>query len=333
MVGTNEEVMDHYPPQYIVGQPIEEIECYVEEQDLITVRMFKITCEYMYGNPTGKYNLSLPEKKLRSHLNFREREKSYSEWKKSNQTGEAPELKNDDQNPVNLDEPDEDAEFEGLDVRQWHDHSLVGEVLLKIDIENTCREQIKVEIGIASEDDSKPLNCKLPVTSYYTQIYAKGMSVRPVMALIQKIDPSKPFGNFKLTIGAKRIRTNFSNVGRSYNMGTDPTNQTYRDVVSQINQGGTNAKRSVGFFVTSTGDTNNENGGNTNVEVTGQNLFRRGGLNMGEIPDDEPEDLNNGSMSSEGDRPIRDGIDGRQSFGSNNNNLGSDLEDDLQIKP
>ena len=39
------------------------------------------------------------------------------------------------------------------------------------------------------------------------------------MALIQKIDPSKPFGDFKLTIGAKRIRQQFSNVGRSYGVG------------------------------------------------------------------------------------------------------------------
>lgn len=166
MVGTHDEVMDHYPPQFIVGQPIEEIECYVEEQDLVTVRVFKVTCEYMYGNPTGKYNLSLPEKKLRNHLNFREREKSYSEYKKSSQTGTATENKDSDH--VNLDELDEDAEFEGLDVRQWHDHSLVGEVLLKIDVENTCREQIKVEVGIVAEDDSKPLNCVLPLTSYYT---------------------------------------------------------------------------------------------------------------------------------------------------------------------
>ena len=95
MVGTHEEVMDHYPPQVIIGQPIEEIECYVEEQDMVTVRMFKVTSEYMYGNPTGKYNLSLPEKKLRNHMNFREREKSYSEWKKSLQTGTATEFKDD----------------------------------------------------------------------------------------------------------------------------------------------------------------------------------------------------------------------------------------------
>lgn len=175
--------MDHYPPQFIVGQPIEEIECYVEESDLVTVRIFKVTCEYMYGNPTGKYNLSLPEKKLRNHLNFKEREKSYSEWKKAQQTGQATEFK-DDQDRINLDDLDEDAEFEGLDVRQWHEHSLVGEVLLKIDVENMSREQIKVEVGISPADEGQPLNCVLPMTSYYTQIFSKGTTARPVMGLI-----------------------------------------------------------------------------------------------------------------------------------------------------
>ena len=104
------------------------------------MRLFKITCEYMYGNPTGKFNLSLPEKKLRNNLNFREREKSYADFKKGQMSGQVTEFRNDDQDRVNLDEPDEDNEFEGLDVRQWHDHSLVGEVMLKINVENTSRE-------------------------------------------------------------------------------------------------------------------------------------------------------------------------------------------------
>lgn len=123
---------------------------------------------------------------------------------------------------------DEVDEFEGLDVRQWHDHSLVGEVLLKIDVENTSGEQIKVEVGIQEAADStQPLNCRLPKTNYFTQVYAKGLTVRPVMALIQKIDPSKPFGSFKITISAKRMRQNFSNVGRSYGAGADSTNKYY----------------------------------------------------------------------------------------------------------
>lgn len=146
MAGTNEEVIDHYPPQYIVGQPIEEVECYVEEDDLVTVRLFKVTCEYMYSNPTGKFNLSLPEKKLRNTLQFnsREREKSYAQWKRDQSSGKVNEFRNQQQDieRVNLDENDGENEedFEGLDVRQWHDHSLIGEIMIRVNVENTCGE-------------------------------------------------------------------------------------------------------------------------------------------------------------------------------------------------
>ena len=73
MVGSNPEVLDHFPPQYIIGQPINEagVPVVTVENELVTVRMSRVEVEYMYGNPTGLYNLSLPEKKLRNHLNFR----------------------------------------------------------------------------------------------------------------------------------------------------------------------------------------------------------------------------------------------------------------------
>ena len=50
----------------------------------------------MYGNPTGKFNLSLPEKKLRNNLNFREREKSYADYKRGQMSGQVNEFRNDD---------------------------------------------------------------------------------------------------------------------------------------------------------------------------------------------------------------------------------------------
>ena len=78
-------------------------------------------------------------------------------------------------------------------MRLWDQHSAICEVLLKIDVENTSREKVDVEVGIQAVEGSDP-NCHLPLTSYYTQIYAKNISVRPCVALIQKIDPTKPFG-------------------------------------------------------------------------------------------------------------------------------------------
>ena len=109
------------------------------------------------------------------------------------------------QNRYDDDDVDE-SQFEGLDVRHWHKNSIVGQVLWKIDVINRGRDQLKVEIGIEQEEgDTTPMNAKLPVSSYYHQVLSSNVSAKPVAALIQKIDPSKPFGKFKLTIGVKHI--------------------------------------------------------------------------------------------------------------------------------
>lgn len=82
----------------------------------------------------------------------------------------------------------------------------------------------------------------------------------------------------------------------------------------------------VGFFVTNNiGEMTDmtDNGGTTGTGTSG----RRGGLNLGEIPNNDVEDLHN--VTDEGDVAEAEEEDGQRSFGSNNNNLGSDLEDDL----
>lgn len=61
---------------------------------------------------------------------------------------------------------DDDEEFAGLDVRQWHNHSLITEIY-RIDVENNTRDQVKVEIGIEVDDEStEPPNCQVPLTSF-----------------------------------------------------------------------------------------------------------------------------------------------------------------------
>jgi len=65
---SNEEVVAHWPPQYIIGSPVgEEVCLHVVEHELVTVRMMQTTCEYMFSNPTNKFNLSLTDKKLKLH--------------------------------------------------------------------------------------------------------------------------------------------------------------------------------------------------------------------------------------------------------------------------
>lgn len=138
MAGQNEEVIDHYPPQYIIGQalsdargdPVAEF-----ENEAVVVRMFKVEVEYMYGNPTGLYNLSLPDRKLRNYLNYKAPERTYAQWKREQSAGVASDLdkqmknqKTDDANDDGTDGDEYEEDYEGLDVRHWNDHSLVTEL-------------------------------------------------------------------------------------------------------------------------------------------------------------------------------------------------------------
>jgi hypothetical protein len=62
MAPDHPEVLAHWPPAYILGQEVGEekvIDSY--EDDSIQVRLLEVESEYMYSNPTGMYNLSLPE--------------------------------------------------------------------------------------------------------------------------------------------------------------------------------------------------------------------------------------------------------------------------------
>ena len=59
----NEEVIIHFPPQYIVGKQVrgEWVEINKrKEHEKVAVVLYEVVYEWMYSNPTGKFNLSLP---------------------------------------------------------------------------------------------------------------------------------------------------------------------------------------------------------------------------------------------------------------------------------
>ena len=66
------EVMPSYPPAYIVGPCDNENgnTILVEDQELATVTLEEVNCQYMYSNPTGLFNLSVPDKKIRNSANY-----------------------------------------------------------------------------------------------------------------------------------------------------------------------------------------------------------------------------------------------------------------------
>lgn len=62
------EVIKHWPPQVLVGKAISDDKktLALYEDSYVKVELLEVSCEYMYGNPTGVFNLSLPEKLMRT---------------------------------------------------------------------------------------------------------------------------------------------------------------------------------------------------------------------------------------------------------------------------
>jgi hypothetical protein len=77
----SEEVIEHFPPQLIIGKQVaEDKELLVYDEDPnVRVTLYEVTCEYNYSNPTGWFNLSLPHLELRTN-NYQTL--SYAHYKK-----------------------------------------------------------------------------------------------------------------------------------------------------------------------------------------------------------------------------------------------------------
>jgi len=62
------ELIKHWPPQVLVGKSVSDDKKVLAtwEDDKVKVELMEVECEYMYGNPTGVFNLSLPERLMRT---------------------------------------------------------------------------------------------------------------------------------------------------------------------------------------------------------------------------------------------------------------------------
>lgn len=113
LIGKDADVVDHYPPQYIVGTPVDEPEVILaqEIENVIRVSMVKMTCQYAYSNPTNLYNLTITDRKLKSKLGTRLT--SYAEWKKTQKKGT--EKQDDDEEEGAVIQNDDDGDGDGYD--------------------------------------------------------------------------------------------------------------------------------------------------------------------------------------------------------------------------
>lgn len=66
MAYSHEDVIAHFPPQLIVGNSSGEEKVILEqENEQVKIQLIEMTCDYMYSNPTGMFNLSLADKPIR----------------------------------------------------------------------------------------------------------------------------------------------------------------------------------------------------------------------------------------------------------------------------
>ena len=82
-IGKDDEVVDHYPPQYIIGTPFGEETTILstEIEDIVRVNMIQMTCEYCFSNPTNMFNLSITDRKWKPPVGIGAL--SYGQWKKN----------------------------------------------------------------------------------------------------------------------------------------------------------------------------------------------------------------------------------------------------------
>jgi len=232
MAYKNPEVLPHYPPQYIIGKQVDEArEIAVHEHELVTVRLYEVKNEWMYSNPTGMFNLSLPDK---AHKDSNYKIVTYAEYKENL--------------AVNNDTAAEKASGSEFQIELKPN---VDPVLLRLEVLNKAGKTLKVDACITSEDDA---NVSLPFGGTRTKVYS-GMTDATLAGIFQKINPSKPFGKLTLQVDAQfavkaytKSNITASNgigeyVSSGVGTGTADWNDSYAEAVS--NQGSTQP-----FFVT-----------------------------------------------------------------------------------
>ena len=123
-----------------------------EVEDVVSVQMVQLMCEYCYSNPTGMFNLSITDREWAypvgvnsiSYANYlkRKKEREQRDEKGASQIDDEPEDADDEDIYDNDDEAGNEAPPEPEDPyhRFWEDNALIGDVLIKVVAENLSGE-------------------------------------------------------------------------------------------------------------------------------------------------------------------------------------------------
>lgn len=159
----------------------------VEDTDLATITLEEVTCEYMYSNPMGLFNLSLPDKLWRDPKTYRQQ--GFTAWKILNMT----------------DEERANGAADQIKTKDWDVSRLEGAVILRVVAKSKATKMTRVGIRLTVADDADK-NVNFPISEIKENIFS---SDTKQLFVFTKIDPSKEsWGNdLKIEVNVKHGKT------------------------------------------------------------------------------------------------------------------------------
>ena len=182
------DVIKHWTPQYIVGRVQERLEKIVEQRTgNVNVFLQELKCEWMYGNPTGAFNLSLPD------------------VGKSAQRSWTPDY----YHKIKMSEAVEAGVAPQIETKNWREQKSSGPVMLQLafDHDNVEAQKFmstKVNVTLRVADNEKK-NVIFPIAPVSGIVKNNHILIAQCF---QKIDPSKDgWGDITIEVVSKEAGT------------------------------------------------------------------------------------------------------------------------------
>jgi len=166
----------------------------------------------MFSNPTGLFNLSLPDKLMRtknyqflSYSQFKSMQANNSEERAEEAAGE------DNQNLIQI--------------RNWEDAKREAACIIRIELNNKTASILKVKVILKAKGKT---NIVLPTTPFECLLYKNDSKI---LAHLMKIDPTLPLGEIEVELSSVPYKANSSSttsyVGDSSLRSTGMATQNY----------------------------------------------------------------------------------------------------------
>mmetsp|Transcript_389 Transcript_389/g.526 ORF Transcript_389/g.526 Transcript_389/m.526 type:complete len:219 (-) Transcript_389:276-932(-) len=182
-------VIASYPPTYLVGPIASEVEPKVlltKDTELATITIEEVTCEYMYSNPQGLFNLSLPDKMWRDPKTYRQL--GYTSWKIATMS----------------DEERADGAADRICVKEWETSKLEAPVVLRVMFKSKATKMCRVGITLSVADNASK-NVSFPLSEIKENLFSNDSKQAFIFV---KTDPSKDgWGDISIDVNVKPNKT------------------------------------------------------------------------------------------------------------------------------